>query len=71
LANIRGGHERNLDPKTDPLSVVFKEGPIAESDEEMPGTILDYGKDGTLMSLEILDASRHVTDFKSIQFRVA
>lgn len=59
------------DPKTDTLSVVLKEGPVAESDEDKPGIILDYDADGSLMGLEILDASRHVTDIKGIQFRVA
>lgn len=59
------------DPRTDTLSVIFKEGPVAESDEDKPGVILDYDTDGCLIGLEILDASRHVTDFKSVQFRVA
>ena len=35
------------DPKTDTLSMVFKENTtIAESDEEKPGIILDYDGDG-------------------------
>jgi uncharacterized protein YuzE len=59
------------DHHTDTLRVVFKEGQVAESDEDKPGVILDYGVDGSLMGLEILDASLHVTDFKSIQFSVA
>ena len=59
------------DPKTDTLSVVLREGPVAESDEEKPGLILDYDAEGRLMALEILDASRNVTDPEAIQFRVA
>jgi uncharacterized protein YuzE len=59
------------DPRTDTLSVVFKEGPVAESDENKPGVILDYDADGGLMGLEILDASRHVTDLNGVQFKVA
>ena len=59
------------DPKTDTLSVIFNPGPVAESDEEKPGIILDYDKDGRLVGLEILDASKQVADLTSVQFNVA
>ena len=59
------------DPKTDTLTVVFRDGPVAESDEDKPGVILDYDSEGHLVGLEILDASKQVPDFASIQFRVA
>ena len=59
------------DPKTDTLTVVFSDVPVAESDEDKPGVILDYDSEGHLVGLEILDASKQVPDFASIQFRVA
>jgi uncharacterized protein YuzE len=60
------------DPKTDSLTMVLKEGAtIAESDEDKPGVILDYDEDGNLVSLEILDASRRVTEARKIEFEMA
>ena len=59
------------DPKTDTLTVIFRDVPVAESDEDKPGVILDYDSEGHLVGLEILDASKQVPDFASIQFRVA
>jgi len=59
------------DSKTDTLILEFKSGTVVESDEDKPGTILDYDADGNIMSMEILDASKRVEDACSMQFRVA
>jgi uncharacterized protein YuzE len=60
------------DKRTDTLSVVLREGSaVAESDEEKPGVILDYDDQGNLISLEILDASRRVTEARSVEFQMA
>ncbi len=60
------------DRKTDTLSLVLRDGAaVAESDEDKPGVILDYDKDGNLVSLEILDASRRVTDARKVDFQLA
>jgi uncharacterized protein YuzE len=62
----------NYDPKTDTLSFILKENAsVIESDEEKPGIILDYDGQGDLVSMEILDASRRVTEAKKIDFQIA
>lgn len=61
----------SYDPRTDTLSLVLKEdAAVAESDEDKPGVILDYDQRGDLVSMEILDASRRVTDAAKIEFQV-
>ena len=58
------------DLKTDSLTLVLKENvAIAESDEDKPGVILDYDEHGNLVSLEILDASRRVTQAQKMEFQ--
>lgn len=58
------------DPRTDTLTVILREDvPVAESDEDKPGVILDYDDQGNLVSLEILDASRRVTETRKIEFQ--
>ena len=58
------------DERTDSLSVIFNEkSRVAESDEDKPGVILDYDEMGNLVSLEVLDASRRVTEARKIEFQ--
>jgi uncharacterized protein YuzE len=58
------------DRQTDTLSFILKEGvTVAESDEDKPGVILDYDAVGDLISLEILDASRRVTEAGRVEYQ--
>ena len=59
------------DRETDTRTVVFSDVPVAESDEDKTGVILDYDASGNLVSLEILDASRRVTQPAGIEYQVA
>ena len=59
------------DRETDTLTIIFTEVPVAESDEDKPGVILDYDASGNLVSLEVLDASRRVTSPSRIEYQVA
>ena len=61
----------SYDPKTDTLTIILLDDtPVAESDEDKPGVILDYDVEGNLVSLEVLDASRRVTDAKKIEYQL-
>lgn len=60
------------DKRTDSLSVIFKEDTqVIESDEGKPGLILDFDREGNLVSLEILDASKRVTEIKKVEFQTS
>lgn len=54
------------DEATDILTVVLRDAPIAESDEDKPGVILDYDAEGNLISIEVLDASTRVEEPRSV-----
>ena len=59
------------DPETDVLRILFSDALVEESDEDKPGIILDYDKDGNIVGLEILDASRRTDNPRSFEYAVA
>ncbi len=59
-----------FDPETDTLSLIFREDKIIESDEIREGIIVDYNKDGKIVSMEILDASDQVTEPQGILYEL-
>lgn len=59
------------DPDVDVLRIVFSNAPIEESDEEKPGVILDFDKDGNVVGMEILDASRRMENPRTVEYAVA
>ncbi len=58
------------DPETDTLSLILREGYVSESDELKDGLILDYDKKGRIISIEVLDASKHVAEPESIIYEL-
>jgi YD repeat-containing protein len=58
------------DARTDTLTMLLRDGtPVAESDEEKPGLILDYDAEGNLVAVEILDASSRVSEARKVEFQ--
>ena len=58
------------DPETDTLSIIFRKTKISESDELKEGIIIDYGQDGKIVSMEILDASEQVSEPQGIFYEL-
>jgi uncharacterized protein YuzE len=59
----------SYDARTDTLSIILKaDASVADSDKDKPGVILDHDEDGSLVLLEILDASKRVTGVRRIEF---
>ncbi|MFH0340730.1 MAG: DUF2283 domain-containing protein [Chromatiales bacterium] len=58
------------DPEVDVLRIVFRDMAIEESDEDKPGVILDYDKEGNIVGLEVLNASQRVENPRGVDYEV-
>lgn len=52
------------------LRIVLTDSPIDKSDEDKPGMIIDYDRDGNLVGLEVLDASKRIENPRSLDYAV-
>ncbi len=59
------------DAGTDTLTILLKDARVAESNEDKPGTILDYDAAGDVVGMEILDASQRVTQPTQMIYELA
>lgn len=59
------------DTKTDTLTIILKDSIVVESDEEKKGVILDYDEKGDVVSLEILDAKKRVSQPNQMVYELA
>jgi uncharacterized protein YuzE len=59
------------DPEVDVLRILFSSASIEESDEDKPGVIIDYDKNGNVVGMEILDASKRIENPRSVEYAVA
>jgi uncharacterized protein YuzE len=58
------------DPEVDVLRILFRDAPVEESDEDKPGVILDYDKQGNIVGLEVLNASQRVENPRGVDYAV-
>jgi len=54
------------DKNVDVLTIVFSLAPIETSDEERPGLIFDYDREGKIVGIEILEASKRLQNPQSL-----
>ena len=58
------------DQEADILRIILSDADIEESDEDKPGVIIDYDDHGSVVGLEILDASSRMTDPRTLEYAV-
>ena len=59
------------DKEVDILYIKLSDKPVKESDENKPDIILDYASDGSIVAIEILDASKKFPNANKIEYEVA
>lgn len=58
------------DSEVDVLKIALSNALIKESDEDKPGIIFDYDKDGNIVEIEILNASKRIENPRSVEYAV-
>jgi uncharacterized protein YuzE len=59
------------DQETDTMTVIFKDALVDESDEAKTGIIIDYDKQGDIVSIEILDAKQRIGQPTQVTFELS
>ena len=59
------------DKETDIMYIRFSDSEIEESFEEKPGVIIDYDKNGNVVAIELLNASKNTESPNSVIYEVA
>jgi uncharacterized protein YuzE len=58
--------QAKYDADVDVLRIRWSDAAIEESDQEQPGIILDYDKDGNIVGLEVLNASKRIDNVMAL-----
>ena len=59
------------DKDSDILYISFSNAKVEESDEEKPGLILDYDQQGSIIGIEVLNASKKIPQPMKFEYEVA
>ena len=59
------------DQVTDTMTVILKEAAVEESDETKKGVIIDYDNEGDIVSIEILDAKKRISQPTQVIYQFA
>ncbi|MCE5239193.1 DUF2283 domain-containing protein [bacterium] len=58
------------DAEVDILRIILSDAEIEESDEDKPGVILDYDREGNIVGLEVLNASTRTANPRAVEYAV-
>lgn len=58
------------DSEVDVLRVLFSNATVEESDEDKPGVIIDYDREGNIVGLEVLNASKRMDNPRAVEYAV-
>ncbi|MEZ0324556.1 MAG: DUF2283 domain-containing protein [Fimbriimonas sp.] len=61
----------HYDPELDIVRIRFSNEPVDESDEEKPDMIIDYSANGSVVGIEILDASLRIENPRQMDYAIA
>lgn len=60
----------SYNPEADVLKVFFQDSAVEKSDREQPDRILNYDKQGNLVTIEILNAREQVENLQIVEYSV-
>ena len=58
------------DAETDVLTIELRDGPVATTEEEKSGVLLDYDDRDRLIAIELLDASQRVSEVDAVRLQI-
>jgi uncharacterized protein YuzE len=59
------------DPEVDVIRITLRDIEITESDEDIPGIILDFDASRNVIGIEILQASQRIDNPQAIEYMIA
>lgn len=59
------------DKEVDIINIQFSDAEIFETDEDKPGVIIDYDKNGNIVEIEVLNASKNIYQPTKIEYEFA